>query len=226
MRSWAMAVVLLAAGCSHKLEPVETDDPGGDADTDADSDSDSDADADADSDADADADSDADADGDSDADADTDADTESTFCESDFSGNMSPPADCITQTISCGDVLEGTTVGGSTSFDMQAYTDFQMIGPWGGGIDWDAAERAFVLSLPAYTDATVTLDDPCGDMGVRGMRTGECPTTDYTYATQVGSHSAPNVIRLNTVGTPYDYLVIVDGIDGFEGNFTLTVDCP
>ena len=200
---WLMLFAAPAVSCSNELQPVD-----GDADTDADADGDADADT----------------------DADTDADP---WCNADWSGNLpSPSGVCMTDNIGCGDVIEGTTEGGSTYYENTHYLAWFCRGRWDtADTDWSASERVFQYIADAPSSATFTLE-ACGDLALRSVSTGdECPSSAYSKSCEASAwatqwdHSTQTLEVQNPADSPRRLEIVVDGLDGYEGNFRLTVQC-
>ncbi len=207
-------------------DDTEQPDPGDtDADTDADGDTDADTDTDSDSDVDADTDTDSDVDADTDSDVDADTDTDSDFCDPDSPDPLEGPA-CLSGSISCGQSITATTVGGSDHFGAAHYENFFCLIP---DATYNGTERVYAMDLPAESVAEISLFSPCGDLDLVVLRWEDedsCPTT----STAVAQCEAETTSAGGTITDLYSdrdsrYLVIVDGKENLEENFTVSVDC-
>ena len=179
-------------------------------------------DADADADADSDTDTDTDADSDTDTDTDTDADTDGPLCDQDLVGALSPASECLTQTIACGETVEGTTEGGLSYYDYQTYNTYHCLGTWGTGVNWDASDQVFEFEQTDHQVATFAIET-CDGMGLHAIRKewDTCPTLDIVPICTAGEEQ----VQTFTIDDPATYWIVVDAIDGYEGNFRLTVTC-
>jgi len=206
-------ICLLALSC----EPAATDDSASPSDA---SDTDTDTDADADTDA--------------DTDVDTDVDTSSLdalpddFCERSFPTDAPAGPACLTGTLSCGDSVDGTLVGGRSEFDAAMYALWYCT----PNLDlepYDGPERVYAVELPAHTHASFVLQTPCADLDVFALYWPDadtCPdVTDPTRECDAGDGSADiDVAEILSVEPERD-LVVVDGREGEQANFRLTVLC-
>ncbi len=225
----------LLAGCSIFDTPAPPVDsgrgPGFDADSDADTDADSDSDTDSDSDADTD--SDTDADSDSDTDSDTDVD-----CSKHPPVITNPLAECVQDTLSCGDSdVRGSTRGGQEWYDFDDYLSWYCH-TGSGGSDYSGPEAAYLLSETGPAEISITMYSPCGDLDVYAVRwdwfesDGDCPTSDNSISTceyvdtSKTSDGETAVLDLSILDEDEeDYLIIIEGNDGDEEIFDITVDC-
>jgi len=227
MRAISMPILLLL-GCSTK-PAVDTSSTGpslesdADADSDADSDSDSDSDADSDADTDSDTDADADADGDSDADADSDIDctNEPTL----------PPIDedtCTTDTLSCGDVVLSSTTGGTSQVNGADYSS-----AWAcavvGTSSYSGAERMYEFIHPATGAVTFDLHTPCDELDLFVMAWGaedSCVQSGVALSEcEAGVTSGDDSTSVWN-NEPARYIIVVEGPEGEEAPFQLSIACP
>ncbi len=150
--------------------------------------------------------------------------------EDDICAEREPPPiqgpACITASLSCGDEIVGTTVGGTTYFDGDRYihsycfptTEDSHRGP----------DRVYAFNLPAGNEATVTLDSPCAELDLAALRwenVSRCPQGNESISECEGNkrHGGGSVSFWND--KPARYLIIVDG-DGDKGaGFELKVSC-
>jgi hypothetical protein len=132
----------------------------------------------------------------------------------------------VLTTLACGDVVTGTTVGGSTDFNTEiweaAFCLDYLLGDPG---HLDAAERVFELDVAPDTFAVVQLDSPCARMDMRAVRTTRSCNTEAGNCTTASGNFAFSEVSLAGTETGSRWEIIVDGYDGDEGNFRLTVDC-
>lgn len=152
---------------------------------------------------------------------------EDDFCAQSFS-QAPPTEDCLeSETLACGDVVEGTLDGGGTRYGASSWEG------WACTVNasrhgYDGPERAWRLSLPERTSARLVLDTPCADLDVFVLYwpTDSCPTPDtLAHVCEAGDGSAAmDVARVGSVNAEQD-LVFIDGKDGATGNFRLSVVC-
>ncbi len=163
-------------------------------------------------------------DADTDTDADTDSDTDADCVPLD--PDPVPGPDCLSGTIGCGETITATTVGGSEAFDAARYEDAYCFIPY---VSYDGAERVYAFVLQADSTASFVLDSPCADLDLVVMRWDEeasCPGSDHLISEcqaddGKGGGSVENLWNSNDSR----YLVIVDGKDEVEHNFSLSVSC-
>lgn len=182
-------------------------------------------------------DTDTDTDSDSDADSDTDTDTDSDSgteldCQASPAtpspGHDSLPA-CITDNISCGETVVGTTVGGSTHYDSTGYDDGACLNV---GENYSAPERVYSLTVPAHNAYTVTAH-VCPGLKLRrvyGLGSTSCPTLNFQNGAtceQAFDRGGGLQELTATNGQEHDlrYELVIDGKDGATGSYSLSVEC-
>lgn len=150
-------------------------------------------------------------------------------CDATYDTTAPAGPDCLTSVISCGDVVEGTTLGGSSIMDAELYESAFCFVPFS---DYDGPERVYELSLPADTTAYVTLEAPCKDLGFALMRWSyedECPTGDEHGI--LDCNGQPSGTTGNTkeaqVWAEKDtrFVLSVDGAAGAAAPYRLSVVC-
>ena len=136
------------------------------------------------------------------------------------------PDRCITGSLHCGEVIEGTTAGGDSRFNDEFYSD-KFCFPAGG--NHSGPERAYLLDAPPYTSITVTLQSDCVDLDLAAIAfnyDGACPTIDHPVPECEGrDRRGGDKITLQTFNNPRRYVVAVDGKDGATGTFRMAVEC-
>lgn len=225
--------LVLLAGCSDEWflntskEDSKPDDTGSDADADADGDSD----------ADTDGDSDSDADGDSDSDTDADADTDTTGdldCEEEYVTPAPGAVDsCITEEVSCGDVIYGTLEGGSTLYDYEFWeSNFALGSMFGEYAAFDGPERVYLFrGLDGDETVRITFTT-CFDSWAEWILHGDI-TADYCETEgfntvgifEGGSGNTWITDRFNATAGVYDFEFVLEGLFGVTGNYELKVEC-
>ena len=228
MRHMWICALLALAGCTTDDKGIDTDlgGPAGDADADIDADTDTDTDTDADVDADVDADTDTDV---------TDTGTASGLdCTADYTGQTPNPgaggAQCVTEIIQCGDELFHTNTGGRNDFDYDTWDSLSELQSLQRG-DLAGDERVYLFEDLAYGDSVKVRVESCIDawaswIVLGDLSEGTCDTTpwgpgghfDGTFRDQTRDHP-------NAANGVVDVLFIVEGYQGAEGNFKLTVEC-
>ncbi len=138
-----------------------------------------------------------------------------------------PPRDgCLTKTISCGDAVQGNTVGGKANFEDEFYVAKYCLPSHNG---YHGKERVYALELPPNTGANIFLDSDCADLDLFAFRwpyDGRCPTPSHTISEcEADGDKGDGVVHVETVNNPGSYMIVVDGKAGVEAPFHLTVEC-
>ncbi len=135
------------------------------------------------------------------------------------------PTACVTDRLTCGSVVEGTTKGGDDEWGDDFYAGHFC---FPAGDHYDGPERVYVLDVPEYQDVTVRLDSDCVDLDIAALAwdyDGTCPGVNHNIPEcESNNRSGGGKVRLN-VFKPRSYLVVVDGKEGETGTFRLTVQC-
>ncbi len=136
------------------------------------------------------------------------------------------PDACTVTPLSCGDVWQGTTVGGSSRFGYDTWQGAQCLDYLLGEVGSLAGtERLFELTVAEGQGAVVRLLSPCARHDLRAVATSEtCNDSPATCVTASGDFSVAEVDLRGTLGGRR-WEIIVDGYDGEQGNFQLTVTC-
>lgn len=139
--------------------------------------------------------------------------------------STAPPNACLSGTLTCGQVIEGTTEGGDSAWEDEFYAK-NFCFPAGDGRS--GPERVYNFKAPEYQDITIRLDSDCADLDVAAIAwtyDGKCPGVNHNVP-ECESAGAPGggKVRLNTFKSR-DYLVVVDGKRRASGTFRLTVTC-
>lgn len=137
-----------------------------------------------------------------------------------------PPVNgCLSGELRCGDVIEGTTEGGESSWNDRFYAAKFCLPALD---DHGGPERVYKLVVPAYTHVSLWLESDCVDLDLIAAAweyDGRCPGE---------SHTVPLCEADNNVGGDrveiYEfrdrgYLVAVDGKHRATGTFRLHVSC-
>jgi hypothetical protein len=217
MARWLSLLILVAlqggAGCSRSLHP---DDSEGDTDTDTD------------------ADTDADTDTDTDTDTDADTDTDLVDCRAEYPtpdpGTLGAGGECTTDEVFCGDFIQATTIGGSTHYDSEHYSQ---AGAGQLSEDWDAPERVYAFRQQVGDAARITLYSPCRDISATACQGWECTDAD---SSEIQLNDCANLTVRGEDSSVYrdlpaptsgarDWEIIIDGRDGDAGNFALRIEC-
>ncbi|MDP2314933.1 MAG: hypothetical protein Q8P41_18685 [Pseudomonadota bacterium] len=135
------------------------------------------------------------------------------------------PQDCLTATLQCGDVVEGTTEGGETAWNDDFYAG---IFCFPAGDDRSGPERVYRLEAAANQEIKIKLQSDCVDLDLAVLAwdyQGSCPGVNHLVPECEGDNkSGGGVVKLNTFKAR-DYLVAVEGKKGAKGPFRLTVTC-
>ncbi len=164
---------------------------------------------------------------DGDADADTDSDTDTDDCDP-LDPDPVPGPDCLAGSLECGSSITATTVGGSDILDEGLYEAAFCFIP---SASYGGSERVYAFPLPPDTVATLVLDSPCADLDlvvVRWEDADRCPRSNSLVGACDADTSAGGGALEDLWGSSHAetrYLVVVDGKDDAEHNFTLSVHC-
>ncbi len=205
-----IALGVHAAACTQVFV-VDKDDTGPDADTDTDADADTDTD------------TDTHADGDSD--ADSDADTDPAFCSKELPATPPGGPECLSGSLHCGGGVTATTEGGSEHFDASHYENYYCLSPRD---DYTGPERVYALELDTGVLAHIDLYSPCADLDLVVVRVDDgsaCPSADQILSECEADDSSGSGSQSVWADRPSRFVVIVDGKDAAEANFTLQVSC-
>ena len=220
----------ILGGCDPFAKGLDTGGAGGPGPVDGDDDTD------AETDGDTDAGTDPDTDTDDDTDGDTDGDTDTDVKDFDCDASVSPPTgidSCVDATLRCGDSIIGTTRGASSRWESDAYVSWYCF-PLPDG-DYAGGEVVYDFQHPGDRDVTITLEAPCEELDIAALRwafwdeDGECPAAESTLATdcEADDGRGDGVVELPEIpdGTPYHYLVMVEGPQPVDSLYRLTVTC-
>lgn len=135
------------------------------------------------------------------------------------------PKGCLSSTLQCGDVIEGTTVGGESNWDDDFYAG---IFCFPAGDDRSGPERVYRLQAPANQDITVKLQSDCVDLDLAALAwdyAGSCPGVNHLIPEcEAENKSGGDSLHLTTFKSR-EYLIAVEGKRGKTGPFRLSVTC-
>ncbi len=138
-----------------------------------------------------------------------------------------PGGDCVVGTLACGDVIEGYTGVGNSSWGDDFYGN-AFCTPANHYYD-QSPEVVYRIEVPANTEASVRLDSNCVDLDIAMIAWQDktsCPHERNPIAEcQMDDSKGSGTVKGTAVDKPYTYLVAVDGKKGVKGNFRLTVEC-
>jgi len=136
------------------------------------------------------------------------------------------PEGCTVGRISCGETIEATNLDAPGRFGDDFYV-YHFCTPQRHDYD-DAAEVAYMLTVPGDKKATITVESDCADLDVSAMTwedTGTCPRDAGRRLNECEMRPKHDDISVATVTNAQEYMVVVDGRNGSEGNFRLSVVC-
>jgi hypothetical protein len=149
-------------------------------------------------------------------------------------GAVAPDANldtCVSDYLSCGDSVIGTTEGGNSVMDANDYVSWYCT-PLPDG-DYSGSERTYQITIPAGQKATFVLESPCDDLDIFVLRwelwqsNEQCPD----YGNSVIECEADDSREGGTVEVFADpsrdtnYLVMIDGPDAEQVAFALDATC-
>lgn len=136
-------------------------------------------------------------------------------------------ATCLTADLQCGDSVTHTTTGGNTDLEAGYQSGaWACIGSDPLTADYSAPERRYKFTSPGDSEAVATLESGC-DLTMKVVQTSNsCPAD----GTQVNCWDAEGDfderVQTHTFYPGLDYEIIIEGVDGGEGAFTLSIACP
>lgn len=134
-------------------------------------------------------------------------------------------AACVTQTLACGQTVQGTIEGGSTVFSNESGMAWEWCSGHSTGSQLAGPERVYKVVVDGgQTFASVRLKS-CEPLQLLWYQTSNaCPTERVlcSYITVDGATDQVEDILLAGNGVIW---FVVEGIEGTSGNFELTVDC-
>jgi hypothetical protein len=136
-----------------------------------------------------------------------------------------PARGCLSGVVTCGQTIEGTTVGGDSAFDDAFYASAFC---FPAGDRHSASERVYLLNAPADSELTVSLASTCVDLDLAILAwnwEGSCPTENHPIPECEGDATpGGGTVHVSTFNAR-SYLIAVDGKKGATGPFRLTVEC-
>ena len=118
-------------------------------------------------------------------------------------------------------------------YDGSLYTAFDCFPS--AGDEYAGLERIFAFNHPGGGTAQIILETPCADLDLIALQwTGwddgdECPSEEHESRVRCYQErdDSDGVITLPLFeNNEMPYIIIVDGVDGAEANFTLSATCP
>ena len=141
-----------------------------------------------------------------------------------------PRRGCVMETISCGDIIEGTTKGGKNHFGDTFYTQGTFTPQHN---DYELSPEAiYQLKLDPNVKADIRMDSNCAELDLFAMAWDKttCPNEKHAELfrgreSEFDDYPGGGSVVLTTVDRAQNYLVGVDGKYGEAGNFRLTINC-
>ena len=134
---------------------------------------------------------------------------------------------CIMDTVTCGQEIEGSTIGGVNKFGDDFY-QHNYCTPERNDYE-DSPEAIYALEVPADIQADIMMTTDCGDLDLiaaNWSETNRCPTLKHRiHECEMDTKGESSRLTLTTVNRAQTYLLIVDGKHGAEGNFRISVKC-
>lgn len=140
--------------------------------------------------------------------------------------SIAAPVGCLSGEIVCGQTIEGTTEGGESNWDEPFY---QKKYCFTKDDDHTGPERVYLLRIPEYTRAQLTLESNCADLDLITMAwqyDGSCPGMGHSINecdADIDRGGADLIVDVFQNGRTY--LVAVDGKHAATGAFRLSVAC-
>jgi hypothetical protein len=133
---------------------------------------------------------------------------------------------CVTAPITCGDTIQGTTVGGTRHFDGDRYVHSYCFPTTEDS--HRGTERVYAFQLQTDQRATFVLKSPCADLDLAVLRwekADRCPGPSESVSECEGQNRGGGGTAKVWNNRPARYLVIVDGSDTQGANFELSATC-
>ncbi len=170
-----------------------------------------------------------------DTDTDTDTDGDGGSGDGGSSGDIDcddPPAavavggpDCVTDTVDCSSDFASTTKGGSSAMKGEDYVSWycEVV----SDDSYSGSERVYSFLHPGTGWATFSLEAPCEELDLFVVRWGDdsCPTSAYSILECEGSKDSGDDTVEVWNNEEAEYLVVVDGPEGDETPFGLSISC-
>jgi hypothetical protein len=137
---------------------------------------------------------------------------------------------CLTQTLTCGDVVEHTNTGGSTHFGTAEGEQFWTCSGTASGDDFDGPERAYRVEVDASTKAIRAHLESCESSWMMYYRGGpSCPVAALDSCGYGLNADDPTNGKDQTaeilLGENRVVFLVIEGNDNDGGNFRLTIEC-
>lgn len=152
-------------------------------------------------------------------------------CEADYA-TPSPGGElgaCLTQEISCGEVIYGTLDGGSSTYDYDYWLMVGELDALLGEYDaLDGPERVYAFRDRSVEQSVRVTVHSCFDHWATWILRGDyCDTVNYETAGVFEGGTGQRLWyteRLDPDGQ-YDYEFVIEGLYGAVGNYVITVEC-
>ncbi|MFT4621564.1 MAG: hypothetical protein ACI8PZ_000216 [Myxococcota bacterium] len=133
---------------------------------------------------------------------------------------------CVTEVLTCGDVVEATNTGGSTHYGTSFGEQFEQCSGSAFGDDFDGPERVFKVEVPAGIIAIRPRLESCERSWLMYFRDGAGCRNDLIdacgYAVDGTFFNQYGDILLGNARTVW---LVVEGDNNDGGNFRLSIEC-
>ncbi len=137
---------------------------------------------------------------------------------------------CVSGELTCGETRLGTTLGGTSVLDAEAYSAWYCtVFPEG---DYDGSERIYDFTHPGTGTVTFSLSSPCAELDLIALRweywSSEdiCPTAAHAVLEcEIDETTGGGEVSV-WANQESHYLIVVDGPEPVEDIFELSVTCP
>ena len=139
-----------------------------------------------------------------------------------------PVRGCVVEKVQCGDVIEGTTVGGPNNFGDDFFQGAYCT-PQRNNYE-NSPEAVYQLRLEGNVKAVLRVDSNCADLDPFAFNWSDsrCPTDQHRSnirECEFDDKPGGGTIVLTTVDNPQTYMIGVDGKQGAAANFRMTIEC-
>ena len=147
------------------------------------------------------------------------------FCSQHLSTSAPGGPDCVTDTISCGQQIEGRIQGGEANLEESMYEDWFCGYPFPS--DYSGPERVYLLDVDQSTLIDVTLESPCDEVDLIAIHwtDNDCPRQGVGISECESSwDNGDDFLELYT-DRAYRFYLVVEPRRGSDANFRLSVEC-
>jgi hypothetical protein len=147
------------------------------------------------------------------------------FCSKKLDSTTPGGPDCVTDTISCGQTIQGTTKGGLSVLNEDLYDSWFCGYP--APSSFEGAERVYILDLDGAYDIHVSLSSPCKEVDLLAIHfeSERCPYENVPISECEAAWKDGDDQQTLYTDRAYRFFLVVESRSGDPTNFELSVDC-